>query len=636
MTIETAIRVYVRWIGVVFLAIQVPEASAGFKWLNEKLYLGGYSAGGRTGGTSSKNVVLPVNDGKHFYALWYQDDWSNMGGAGRRIYVNKFTDGYWVDEKNLGRSSSWSYQCGGEKVGRLIDSLTAIPLNNGFLAAWEEYSIDKGTCLSPYPPIKKLSSLFSTNSYSSNPTVSLITDQAERNSELQFIADDGEKINAVWGHQAGLESQVIQNSEYDSDNAWSEVVEISNQTEGYSTQPKLATGSNGDIFAFWSTKTNNSKWILQIAAKNNGLWGEAETVSQPVIEALEPLALRQTPNGLMLTWLNKSSDGSASVQASQWNGTSLSSIAATREADIKDAKAVISSAGLITAIWSEKIGDSSIIQHARFINGVWTDPISLGAGDSPAIVIDQMDNVTMAWGGKVVRYDDSKLGKVKTFAKSVANVALGVAQDGSVVVVWNIVDRISSRESEGGLYSMRGSYDASNLKSKIYKLKLTESTMTGGHIMRPSDHGCSQPSSNVCKYSEPEMVTLTAQPYEGYFLDKWVGCDRHIQKSGQCQVLVDKPVVNVRAIFKPIPPYLLTVTKTRGGKIYSDPNGMTCYASDIKCVSKFERGTEIKLFAEPKIGKSFSGWAGDCSSYGSSLTCRLIMDGSKTVGATFQ
>lgn len=53
------------------------------------------------------------------------------------------------------------------------------------------------------------------------------------------------------------------------------------------------------------------------------------------------------------------------------------------------------------------------------------------------------------------------------------------------------------------------------------------------------------------------------------------------------------------------------------------------------CSAKFDTGTEVTLTAKPCPNYSFVKWTGDCSTYGKNKTCKVIMNGDKTVGAVF-
>jgi hypothetical protein len=69
------------------------------------------------------------------------------------------------------------------------------------------------------------------------------------------------------------------------------------------------------------------------------------------------------------------------------------------------------------------------------------------------------------------------------------------------------------------------------------------------------------------------------------------------------------------------------------GKVTSSPSGIDC-GND--CSEDFPNGTVVTLTAVPGHRLfAFRGWSGACSAFGTSPTCTLTMDVSKTVGADF-
>ena len=76
--------------------------------------------------------------------------------------------------------------------------------------------------------------------------------------------------------------------------------------------------------------------------------------------------------------------------------------------------------------------------------------------------------------------------------------------------------------------------------------------------------------------------------------------------------------------------FLLTVTRTAGGTVTSDPAGLYCGAA---CAVSFGSATVVSLSATSDIGATFAGWGGDgCSGTGA---CVLTMDAAKSVTARF-
>jgi hypothetical protein len=75
---------------------------------------------------------------------------------------------------------------------------------------------------------------------------------------------------------------------------------------------------------------------------------------------------------------------------------------------------------------------------------------------------------------------------------------------------------------------------------------------------------------------------------------------------------------------------VLSVTVTGNGKVTSSPAGIDC---GTDCDQAYDQGTDVTLTADPDPGSEFDAWGGACS--GSSLTCLVDMDSSKSVTATF-
>jgi len=91
--------------------------------------------------------------------------------------------------------------------------------------------------------------------------------------------------------------------------------------------------------------------------------------------------------------------------------------------------------------------------------------------------------------------------------------------------------------------------------------------------------------------------------------------------------------VTVKAVFKKLPKFNIKITKDKFGSITSAPDGLKCKDNAKVCNVKFFKGTPVTLTSVPQPGRSFAGWTGAC---GGVAPCRLLMDGNKAVGASFQ
>jgi hypothetical protein len=78
--------------------------------------------------------------------------------------------------------------------------------------------------------------------------------------------------------------------------------------------------------------------------------------------------------------------------------------------------------------------------------------------------------------------------------------------------------------------------------------------------------------------------------------------------------------------------FALTVTVTGPGLVQSVPPGIECPSS---CDATFDPNTPVGLTALPGLPALFDGWGGDCAIFAVVPVCTLMMDGDKTVSASF-
>ena len=120
------------------------------------------------------------------------------------------------------------------------------------------------------------------------------------------------------------------------------------------------------------------------------------------------------------------------------------------------------------------------------------------------------------------------------------------------------------------------------------------------------------------------MTTLTATPDGTSSFQGWSGA---CTGTAPCTVTMDA-AKTVGAFFKR-DTVLLTVTKTAGGNVSSDPPGINC-GSD--CTDKPDLGSITTLTATPVFDGVFLGWSGDCSG---TEPCVVTNDVDHTVHASF-
>ena len=85
------------------------------------------------------------------------------------------------------------------------------------------------------------------------------------------------------------------------------------------------------------------------------------------------------------------------------------------------------------------------------------------------------------------------------------------------------------------------------------------------------------------------------------------------------------------------PTYPLTVYKsgTGSGVVTSSPPGINCDSICQQDNAYYASGTSVTLYTAPSQGSIFSGWQGDCFTYGTNPTCQITMNQNKTVTAVF-
>jgi uncharacterized repeat protein (TIGR02543 family) len=148
-------------------------------------------------------------------------------------------------------------------------------------------------------------------------------------------------------------------------------------------------------------------------------------------------------------------------------------------------------------------------------------------------------------------------------------------------------------------------------------------TGTGTVTSSPAGINCGALCS--ASYSAATTVTLTATPDPTSTFAGWSGA---CSGTTTCNIPMSS-AQNVGATFNRIP-YTLTLTRTGGGTIVSDPSGIYCGAT---CSATLTKNTIVTLTAIPDSGATFTGWSGACTGTGA---CQVTMDASKTVSATFR
>lgn len=121
------------------------------------------------------------------------------------------------------------------------------------------------------------------------------------------------------------------------------------------------------------------------------------------------------------------------------------------------------------------------------------------------------------------------------------------------------------------------------------------------------------------RYFEGETVTLLANARPDLSFSSWTG---DLSGSSNPVTLVMNSNKSVTANFTPVPTFTLQVSTVGIGQVVLNPAG-----------GVYPQGTTVTLTANPVLGTTFQGWSGALS--GSTNPATIVMDGNKTVTATF-
>lgn len=171
-----------------------------------------------------------------------------------------------------------------------------------------------------------------------------------------------------------------------------------------------------------------------------------------------------------------------------------------------------------------------------------------------------------------------------------------------------------------------------------HTVAVTKSGDGGGNVSSdPGGIDCGFDCSE--DFSDGASVTLTANPDTGSKFVKWTGdIGQCTATEKACTLTVDQARTLDAEFSKdtptpPTPPASdkkLTVDKSAGGSVSSDPAGIDCGSS---CEANFPSGSKVKLTAKPAAGYKFSSWEGACASQGA--TCEVEMTEAKSAKANF-
>lgn len=124
------------------------------------------------------------------------------------------------------------------------------------------------------------------------------------------------------------------------------------------------------------------------------------------------------------------------------------------------------------------------------------------------------------------------------------------------------------------------------------------------------------------------QVTLTATAAAGSTFVGFSGGG--CSGTAPCVVTMISPITVNAEFTKPSESYKLTVDKSDGGSVSSDPQGIDCGTS---CEANFAAASKVTLTAKAASGYKFSSWEGACAGQGAS--CQVTMSEAKSTKAVF-
>jgi hypothetical protein len=182
--------------------------------------------------------------------------------------------------------------------------------------------------------------------------------------------------------------------------------------------------------------------------------------------------------------------------------------------------------------------------------------------------------------------------------------------------------------------------------AQLYTLTVTNAQVGGIITSTPTGISC----GTTCSRSFPvgTSVTLSPAPNANFSFAGWSGA---CSGTAACTVAMNADAT-VTAAFQPqlhmtigfgshvsSCTFLTCQSVPGSGLVTSSPPGVSCGGvgpNSVNCpVPSFALGSTVVLTANPTNGSTFAGWGGECSTSGSATTCSVVMDGPKSVMATF-
>jgi hypothetical protein len=152
----------------------------------------------------------------------------------------------------------------------------------------------------------------------------------------------------------------------------------------------------------------------------------------------------------------------------------------------------------------------------------------------------------------------------------------------------------------------------------------------GGRIVSdPAGIAC--PEACVASFGQGTRVVLTATPDDSFQLAGWTGACEETD-GATCILTLDRRR-SAGARFEAIPGAVdLRVTPAEGGRVTSDPDGISCPDT---CSAPFDAGAQVTLTAQPDPRFRHAGWTGACEQ-ATGPSCSLSLREAAEVGVRFE
>lgn len=215
-----------------------------------------------------------------------------------------------------------------------------------------------------------------------------------------------------------------------------------------------------------------------------------------------------------------------------------------------------------------------------------------------------------------------------TFVYPVGTVVTLVAdtETGYRFVNWTgDVGTIADVEAAGTTIAMNGSYSVTANFELIQGLySLTVSSGAGGSVVEPGE--------GIFVHTAGTVLTIVAQPEEGYQFRKWIGDVDTIADINASQTTITMhdsySITASFASWYPEPAAVLTISSTEGGSVTTPGEGTFLV----------NLGTTVALAAEAESGYRFANWSGDVGTIADVDTpsTTIVTDSSYSIVAGFE